>query len=73
LASLFLDFEPGIHYSQMQMQAGVTGFNTIRIYSPVKQGLEKDPDGEFVKRWLPELANIPAPFVHEPWQFLPME
>ena len=73
LASLFLDFEPGIHYSQMQMQAGVTGFNTIRIYSPIKQGLEKDPEGEFVKKWLPELANIPAPLVHEPWQLSVME
>jgi deoxyribodipyrimidine photo-lyase len=73
LASLFLDFEPGIHYSQMQMQAGVTGFNTIRIYSPVKQGLEKDPEGEFVKRWVPELENIPSPLVHEPWQLSPME
>lgn len=73
LAGLFLDFEPGIHYSQFQMQAGVTGFNTIRIYSPVKQGLEKDPDGEFVKTWVPELADVPAPLVHEPWQLSAME
>ncbi|RJG47923.1 cryptochrome/deoxyribodipyrimidine photo-lyase family protein [Motilimonas pumila] len=73
LASLFLDFEPGIHYSQFQMQAGVTGINTIRIYNPVKQGLEKDPDGEFVKTWLPQLAQVPAPLVHTPWQLTPME
>ena len=73
LARLFLDFEPGIHYAQFQMQAGVTGINTIRIYSPAKQGLEQDTDGHFVKRWLPELANIPAPLVHTPWLLSPME
>lgn len=73
LARLFLDFEPGIHYSQFQMQAGVTGINTIRIYNPVKQGLEKDSDGEFVKKWLVELRQVPAPLVHEPWKLTEME
>ncbi|WP_407332499.1 FAD-binding domain-containing protein [Enterovibrio sp. 27052020O] len=73
LARVFLDFEPGIHYSQFQMQAGVTGINTIRIYNPVKQGEEKDPYGVFVKTWLPELAEVPAPLVHAPWQLSPME
>jgi deoxyribodipyrimidine photo-lyase len=73
LARLFLDFEPGIHYSQFQMQAGVTGINTIRIYNPVKQGLEKDQQGVFVKKWLPELAEIPTPVLQTPWQLTPME
>ncbi|MEC4089321.1 deoxyribodipyrimidine photo-lyase [Pseudoalteromonas rubra] len=73
LARVFLDFEPGIHYSQFQMQAGVTGINTIRIYSPVKQGEEKDPQGEFVKVWLPALKDVPAPLVHKPWELSPME
>ncbi len=55
LAKMFLDFEPGIHFSQLQMQAGVVGLNTIRVYSPAKQLLDQDPAAAFVKRWLPEL------------------
>jgi deoxyribodipyrimidine photo-lyase len=68
LAKLFLDFEPGIHYPQIQMQAGVTGINAIRIYNPVKQSLENDTKGEFIKLWVPEIAHLPLPFVHEPWK-----
>jgi len=67
LAREFLDYEPGIHYSQIQMQSGVTGINTLRIYNPVKQAQDQDPDGAFVKRWLPALANVPQEFIFEPW------
>jgi deoxyribodipyrimidine photo-lyase len=73
LARCFLDFEPGIHYSQFQMQAGVTGINTIRIYNPVKQGLERDADGAFIKQWVPELADMPIESLHAPWTQPPME
>jgi deoxyribodipyrimidine photo-lyase len=73
LARRFLDFEPGIHWSQMQMQSGTTGINTLRIYSPTKQLLEHDAEGTFVRRWVPELARVPLPLLAEPWRMAPAQ
>jgi len=67
LARYFTDYEPGIHWPQVQMQSGTTGINTIRIYNPVKQGRDQDPDGAFTRRWVPELADVPDAFLQEPW------
>jgi deoxyribodipyrimidine photo-lyase len=71
LARLFTDYEPGIHWPQVQMQSGTTGTNIPRIYNPIKQGRDQDPDGAFIRRWVPELAHLPTPLLHEPWQAPP--
>ena len=68
LARQFLDFEAGIHWSQMQMQSGTTGINTLRMYSPTKQALDQDPDGTFIRHWVPELQRVPLPYLAEPWK-----
>jgi deoxyribodipyrimidine photo-lyase len=68
LARQFVDFEPGIHFPQAQMQSGTTGINTVRIYNPIKQSFDQDPDGQFIRAWVPELRHLPTPFVHEPWR-----
>jgi deoxyribodipyrimidine photo-lyase len=69
LARRFTDYEPGIHWPQVQMQSGTTGINIPRIYNPVKQGLDQDPTGVFTRRWLPELAAVPDAFLQEPWRW----
>ncbi|WP_240538288.1 FAD-binding domain-containing protein [Rhodoferax sp. PAMC 29310] len=66
LARQFLDYEPGIHWSQMQMQSGTSGINTLRMYSPTKQAKDQDPVGHFIRRWVPELARVPLPYLAEP-------
>ena len=68
LARQFLDYEPGIHWSQLQMQSGTTGINTTRVYNPIKQAQDHDPQGHFVRRWLPVLRRVPDAWLFEPWR-----
>jgi len=68
LAQQFLDYEPGIHWSQLQMQSGTTGINTTRVYNPVKQAQDQDPDGVFVRHWIPAMRRVPDTWLFEPWK-----
>jgi len=67
LATRFLDYEPGIHWSQLQMQSGTTGINTMRIYNPIKQAQDHDPQGKFVRTWLPYMRVVPDTYLFEPY------
>jgi len=73
LARQFLDFEPGIHYPQFQMQAGTVGTHVFRVYNPVIQAEKHDPDARFIKKWLPELAPLPDHLARAPWTATALE
>lgn len=73
LSKVFIDFEPGIHFAQVQMQAGETGVNTLRIYNPVKDGYENDSNANFIRKWVPELAHLQTKHIHEPYLMTPLE
>lgn len=68
LARAFVDYDPGIHWPQVQMQSGHTGINVPRMYNPIKQSRDQDPSGAFVRRWVPELASCAGDTVHAPWE-----
>lgn len=68
LGSLFDDFCPGIHWPQIGLQAGMAQGRGPRVVNPVKQAQELDPDGTYVRRWLPHVAALPEAFAIEPWR-----
>lgn len=72
LAQLFVDYEPGIHYPQVQMQAGTTGMNIPRMYNPTLQAQKQDPHGVFIRRWVPELTQVSDQWIHQPWLMTPL-
>lgn len=73
LAQQFLDFEPGIHYPQVQMQAGTVGYHTLRTYNPIKNAEKYDAEAIFIKMWIPELKALPVNLAIAPWTSTPME
>ncbi len=67
LASLFTDFEPGIHLAQAELHGAATRTDMPRVFNPVKQSLELDPKGDFIRRFVPELAALSNEHIHAPW------
>jgi len=61
-----IDADPAINYTQFQIQAGVDGTNMLRIYNPRKQVRDNDPDGEFIRQWVPELQALPVEHLDQP-------
>ena len=55
------------------MQAGLMGVNTVRIYNVSKQAKDHDPNGQFIKKWVPELKKLDTPFAHQPYLMTEME
>ena len=65
LAKFFTDYDPGIHWPQVQMQSGTTGINTVRMYNPIKQGIDQDPNATFIRKWVPELGHLSTAEIHK--------
>ncbi|MFO0998584.1 MAG: FAD-binding domain-containing protein, partial [Alphaproteobacteria bacterium] len=65
-----VDADPANNPANWQWVAGcgTDAAPYFRIFNPVLQGERFDPDGQYVRRWVPELARIPDRFVHRPWQ-----
>lgn len=61
-----IDADPAINYTQWQSQCNLTGVHPVRIYDPAKQLREYDPDGEFVREYVPELAPLPDEHLPKP-------
>lgn len=61
-----IDADPAINYAQWQMQSGLIGVHPLRIYNPMKQVRENDPDGEYIKKYVPELRDLPAKYLDQP-------
>ena len=55
LSCNILGLRTGNHWSQVGMQSGTTGINTVRAYSVTKQGKDHDKNGDYIRKWVPEL------------------
>jgi deoxyribodipyrimidine photo-lyase len=61
------DLASNAHGWQWAAGTGTDAAPYFRVFNPVRQGLEHDPDGAYVRRWVPELAHLPGRAIHEPW------
>ncbi len=70
-----VDADPGSNPANWQWVAGcgADAAPYFRVFNPVLQGEKFDPDGDYVKRWVPELQGLPAKSIHAPWTATPLE
>ena len=61
-----IDADAAINYTQWQSQCGIVGRPGLRLYNPRKQVRDQDPDGTFIKRWVPELEPLPVEHLDRP-------
>jgi deoxyribodipyrimidine photo-lyase len=72
--SLLIDYDVCSNWANWNYTAGVgNDARGFRFFNIIKQAKDYDPQGEYVKHWLPELVHVPASKVHEPWKLLPVE
>ncbi|MDB5658178.1 MAG: deoxyribodipyrimidine photolyase [Cypionkella sp.] len=69
LARRLTDYDPGVHWSQVQIQCGTDETTPPRLYNPIKQGDAHDPNGLFTRRWIPELSAVPDAHLQAPWRW----
>ena len=62
------DLASNQHGWQWVAGSGTDASPYFRIFNPMTQGKKFDPDGEYVRRWVPELADVPKQHVHTPWE-----
>jgi deoxyribodipyrimidine photo-lyase len=72
--SLLIDYDPCSNWGTWNYTAGIgNDARTFRFFNINKQANDYDPQGTYVKHWLPELAELPANKLHQPWQLLAIE
>ncbi len=68
LARRLTDYDPALFWPQALRIAGLTA-EAPRLFHPIKQALDLDPDGQFTRHWLPELAAVPDSCLQSPWKW----
>ncbi|MFN3345543.1 MAG: FAD-binding domain-containing protein, partial [Chloroherpetonaceae bacterium] len=72
--SLLIDYDVASNYGNWNYVAGIGNDpREDRYFNPLRQAAMYDPNGDYVRHWIPELSHVPAPFIHEPHKLSPME